>query len=204
MLNKEIQKAPLLIVISAPSGTGKTTLCDNLCLNSSSACRAITCTTRSPRADELDGKDYYFLNENEFLARVQNDEFLENAVVHGCHYGVLKSEVLSRLAEGKDVLLNIDVQGAASVKKRSKGNLILRSSLLTVFLCPPSLKELENRLRGRGNNSEKDINRRLAIAEKEISQKFLFDHSIISSTREADLEAMKTVIQTARDSLNKQ
>ena len=79
----------------------------------------------------------------------------------------------------------------------------MRSSLLTVFLCPPSLKELENRLRGRGDNSEKDINRRLAIAEKEISQKFLFDHSIISSTREADLEAMKMVIQTARDSLNK-
>jgi guanylate kinase len=117
MLNKEIQKTPLLILISAPSGTGKTTLCDNLCLNLSSACRAVTCTTRLPRSDEIDGEDYYFLNENEFLARVQNKEFLENAIVHGSHYGVLKSEVLSRLAEGKDILLNRCSRGCLYKKK---------------------------------------------------------------------------------------
>ena len=203
MLNKEIENSPLLIVISAPSGTGKTTLCDNLCLNFSSVCRVVTCTTRSPRADEVDGVDYYFLNEQEFLARVQNEDFLENAFVHGNHYGVLKSEVLVKLLEGMDVLLNIDVQGAASIRKSSKDDLILKSSLFSVFLCPPSLEELENRLRGRGDNSEEDISRRLAIAEKEISQKSFFDQLIISSTREADLETIKKLIQTEKTKRNK-
>ena len=198
MLNSDIENISLLIVISAPSGTGKTTLCDSLCSTLSTACRAVTCTTRSPRADEADGEDYYFLDENEFLARVHGKEFLENAFVHGNHYGVLRSEVRSKLVAGKDVLLNVDVQGAATIRERAEDDLVLRSAIVTVFLCPPSLDELEKRLRGRGDNSEEDIMRRLAIAGSEISQKDLFDHSIISGTREADLEAMQMIIQSVR------
>ncbi len=203
MLNSDIENKTLLIVVSAPSGTGKTTLCESLCLSLPTACRAVTCTTRAPRADELDGEDYYFLNEREFLARVQGGEFLENAFVHGNHYGVLKSEVHAKLAEGKDVLLNIDVQGAAAIRERAEDDLVLRLALVTVFLCPPNLDELESRLRGRDDNFEGDIIRRLAIAEDEIAQKDLFDHTIISGTREADLEAMQKLIQAVRIDRNK-
>ncbi|MEE2615204.1 MAG: guanylate kinase [Verrucomicrobiota bacterium] len=203
MLNSPIENKALLIVVSAPSGTGKTTLCDSICLSMSTACRAVTCTTRAPRADESDGEDYYFLNEHEFLARVQGGEFLENAFVHGSHYGVLKSEVRAKLAEGKDVLLNIDVQGAAAIRERAEDDLVLRLALVTVFLCPPSLDELERRLRGRGDSSEVDIIRRLAIAKAEIAQKDLFDYLIISGTRQADLEAMQKIIQAVRIDRNK-
>ena len=91
---------PLLVVISAPSGAGKTTLCDNVRSALPSVRRAVTCTTRDPRHGEEDGVDYYFLGEEEFLARVEGGEFLENAVVHGNHYGVLKSELRAKLAEG--------------------------------------------------------------------------------------------------------
>ncbi|SVD12951.1 uncharacterized protein METZ01_LOCUS365805, partial [marine metagenome] len=105
------------VVISAPSGAGKTTLCDNVRAALPSVSRAVTCTTRKPRDGELDGVDYYFLGEDEFLGRVEGGEFLENAVVYGNHYGVLKSELRAKLAEGSDVLLNIDVQGAATIRE---------------------------------------------------------------------------------------
>ena len=203
MLNNGVQGQSLLIVISAPSGTGKTTLCDNICLSLPSATRAITCTTRVPRSGEEDGVDYYFLNETEFLARVEGGEFLENAHVYGNHYGILKSEVRTKLAEGKDVLLNIDVQGASTIIERAVDDLILGSSLVTVFLCPANLGELEKRLRGRGDDSEEEIIRRLAIAETEIAQKKIFDHVLVSGTRGDDLEALIKLIDLERVSRNK-
>ena len=100
---------PLVVVISAPSGAGKTTLCDNVRAVLPSVSRAVTCTTRKPRDGETDGVDYYYLGEDEFRAKVDGGEFLENAVVHGNHYGVLKSELRAKLAEGSDVLLNLSL-----------------------------------------------------------------------------------------------
>src|ERR1044071_7691035 len=107
---------PLLVVLSAPSGTGKTTLCDQVLAKRPNMARAITCTTREPRTDECDGEDYYFLEAGDFLKRVQAGNFLEHATVYGNSYGTLKSEVLNKLRQGRDVLLNVDVQGAASIK----------------------------------------------------------------------------------------
>src|SRR6187401_330979 len=107
----EVCSTPLLIVISAPSGGGKTTLCDRLLAGSANMTRAITCTTRAPRPGEKDGVDYYFLDANTFLRRVQAGHFLEHATVYSNSYGTLRSEVLDKLRQGKDVLLNIDVQG---------------------------------------------------------------------------------------------
>src|ERR1043165_9363492 len=106
--------SPLLIVGSAPSGGGKTTLCEQLLEKHPNMTRAVTCTTREPRKGEVDGEDYFFLDATNFLKRVQAGNFLEHATVYGNSYGILKSEVLSKLRQGKDVLLNIDVQGAAT------------------------------------------------------------------------------------------
>ena len=197
-MSSGVSSIPLLVVISAPSGAGKTTLCDNVRAALPSATRAVTCTTRKPRKGERDGDDYYFVGEEEFLARVDGGEFLENAVVHGNHYGVLKSELLAKLAGGSDVLLNIDVQGAATIRERAAADPVLSHSLLTVFLYPPSLAELENRLRGRGTDSEEVIAGRLAIAKDEMEHAGQFDHRLISQTREAEVEHLLGILENAR------
>ncbi len=188
----------LVVVVSAPSGAGKTTLCDNMRAALPNARRAVTCTTRAPRDGEMDGVDYYFLGEEEFLARVEGGEFLENAIVHGNHYGVLKSELRAKLAEGNDVLLNIDIQGAATIRERAATDPVLSQSLVTVFLFPPSLGELERRLRDRGTDSTEIIAGRLAIAKDEMARAGEFDHTLISQTREADVERMLRIIENVR------
>ena len=197
-MNDAVSSPPLVVVISAPSGTGKTTLCDNIRASLPSISNAVTCTTRKPRDGELDGIDYYFLGEDEFHGRVAGGEFLENAVVHGNHYGVLKSELRAKLADGSDVLLNIDVQGAATIREAAGNDLILKEALLTVFLCPESLGELEQRLRGRGTDSNEIIVKRLAIAKDEMDHAEKFDHILISQTRGADLVQMLEIIEHAR------
>lgn len=188
----------LLIVISAPSGAGKTTLCENVRAAMPSIQRAITCTTRAPRDGEEDGVDYYFLGEDEFLARVEGSEFLENAEVYGNHYGVLKSELCAKLAAGNDVLLNIDVQGAATVRERAVTDPVLSEAFVTVFLCPPNLEELGSRLRGRSSDSDDVIAERMDIAKDEIAQSHLFDYTLTSGTREEDLAEMLKIIGLAR------
>ena len=197
-MSSAVSSTPLLVVVSAPSGAGKSTLCDNVRAALPSASRAVTCTTREPRDGELDGVDYYFLGEEEFLALVEGGEFLENAVVHGNHYGVLKSELRAKLVEGSDVLLNIDVQGAATIRERAVTDPVLSRSLVTVFLCPPSLGELEQRLRGRGTDSEEAIARRLAIAKDEMDQAEKFNHTLTSQTREADVDRLLGIIENVR------
>src|SRR5205814_8984896 len=142
--------SPLLVLVSGPSGEGKTTLCQQLLRARPGMMRAVTGTTRPPRAGEREGVDYYFLDAGSFLKRVQAGNFLEHATVYGNSYGTLKSEVLSKLRQGKDVLLNVDVQGAASIRDCAKEDLELKRSLLTVFLTPATLSVLEARLRKRG------------------------------------------------------
>src|ERR1035438_8817215 len=111
---------PLLVLISAPSGGGKTTLCQQLLAARPQMSRAITCTTRGPREGERDGVDYYFLDATSFLKRLQAGNFLEHATVYGNSYGILKAEVLGKLRQGKDVLLNVDVQGAATIREKAQ------------------------------------------------------------------------------------
>ena len=197
-MSRAVSSTPLLVVITGPSGVGKSTLCDNMRSALPDVSRAVTCTTREPRSGEVEGVDYYFLGKEEFLARVDSDEFLENALVHGNHYGVLKSELRAKLAGGGDVLLNIDVQGAATIRERAATDPVLSRSLLTVFLCPPSLKELEHRLRGRGTDTDEAIAKRLAIAKDEMAQAEKFDHTLTSQTREADAGRLLGIIESVR------
>jgi len=147
-------KAPLLILISAPSGGGKTTLCDLLLQARTDMTRAVTCTTRAPRPGEKNGVDYHFFTAEEFLKRVQAGNFLENATVYGNSYGLLKSELLGKLRAGQDVLLNVDVQGAATIRAAAQKEPELKAALITVFLTPPSVEILEARLKRRGTDTE--------------------------------------------------
>ena len=145
----------MLVVVSAPSGGGKTTLCHQILTARPDMARAITCTTREPRGDEKDGEDYYFLDAGSFLKRVQAGNFLEHATVYGQSYGTLKSEVVGKLRTGKDVLLNVDVQGVESFCKAAQASPLLAKRMGTVFINVP-IPELRVRLTGRGE-SETEI-----------------------------------------------
>jgi guanylate kinase len=184
----------LLIVISAPSGGGKTTLCDQLIANNPNTVRAITCTTREPREGETDGLDYYFLDAGTFLKRVQAGNFLEHATVYGNSYGTLKSEVLGKMRQGKDVLLSIDVQGAATIRARAEEDAELKRSLITIFLAPISITVLEQRLKKRGKDSSGAIQKRLSVARQEIGQWKNFDFLILSSSIAEDLRRMQAIV----------
>ncbi len=186
--------APLLILISAPSGGGKTTLCTELLAARPDMARAITCTTRDPRPGEKDGVDYYFLDAGSFLKRVQAGNFLEHATVYGNSYGTLKAEVLDKLRHGKNVLLNIDVQGAAAVRASAEKDPELKRALVTVFLTPPSLAVLEARLKKRGTDSPAVIQKRLSVARQEIAQWKNFDYLIISDSIKEDLRRTLAIV----------
>jgi guanylate kinase len=186
--------SPLLVVISAPSGGGKTTLCHEILAARPDMARAITCTTREPRGDEKDGVDYYFLDAGSFLKRVQAGNFLEHATVYGQSYGTLKSEVLGKLRAGKDVLLNIDVQGAAAVRKCAEEDPELKRALVTVFLTPASLSILEARLQKRGTDSPAVIQKRLGVARQEIAQWKNFDYLLISRGIQDDVRNLQAIV----------
>lgn len=185
---------PLLVVISAPSGAGKTTLCKETLVARPSMTRAITCTTRAPREGEADGVDYFFLDAGDFLRRVQAGNFLEHATVHGNSYGTLKSEVVGKLRGGKDVLLNVDVQGAAAIRAQAEKDAELKRALVTVFLAPVSIAVLEERLLRRGTDSPENIQKRLAGARHELAQWRHFDYIIITSSIEEDLRRMMAIL----------
>ena len=190
--------AALLVVVSAPSGGGKTTLCEKVLAANPGVARAVTCTTRAPRSGERDGIDYYFLDRASFEARVKAGEFLEHAVVYGNYYGTLKSEVLDKLARNQDVLLSIDVQGAAAVRLQVAATPRLREALVTVFLTPPSLKILEERLVRRGQDAPEAIQRRLAAASQEIAHWPAYDYLIMSAGAEEDFARFQTILRAEK------
>jgi guanylate kinase len=188
----------MLIVISAPSGGGKTTLAGQLIDANPSLTRAVTCTTRAPRDGEKEGVDYFFLDAGSFLKRVQAGNFLEHATVFGNSYGTLKSEVLNKLRQGRDVLLNVDVQGASAIRDRAESDSELKRALVQVFLTPPSLAILEKRLKKRGTDSDAVIAKRLGVARQEIAQWRNFDYLIISTTITEDLRRMQAVFDAEK------
>ncbi len=189
-----LSSSPMLVVISAPSGTGKTTLCVQTLAARPNMARAITCTTREPRPGEKDGVDYYFLDATTFLKRVQAGNFLEHATVHGNSYGTLKSEVLGKLRAGKDVLLIVDVQGAATIRAHAEEDHELKRALVTVFLAPPSINVLEARLKKRGQDPPPVIAKRLSVARQEIAQWKNFDYLIVSSSIEEDVRRLQAIL----------
>lgn len=185
----------MLIVVSGPSGTGKTTLCRKVC-DGEKAVFSVSCTTRPPRPGEVDGKDYFFLEEADFLARVDRGELFEYARVHNRWYGTLKSYVFENLRRGVDVFMDIDVQGAAQV--RGCEDDLVRQCLTDIFVMPPSLNELRNRLSGRGTDSAEVVELRLKNAEAEMRHWRDYRYCLISDTRESDEARFRTLIEAER------
>lgn len=191
-------KEGLLLVLSSPSGGGKTTLCNRLTAADANVMRSVSCTTRPPRGAEVEGRDYYFLDRADFEKRVARGEFLEHAQVHGHYYGTLKKTVEDLLAAGRDALLNIDVQGAAIVCHLAKADPQLRRALVSVFLMPPSLQLLEQRLRRRGTDDQATIQRRLAEARREMTHWREYDYVIVSGAIEEDYQQMQAIVDAER------
>jgi guanylate kinase len=160
---------PLLLVVSAPSGAGKTTLCDRLLTECPGMVYSISCTTRAPRGSEVDGQDYHFLSETEFGRRVAAGDFLEHAAVHGHRYGTLRQAVLDALAAGRDVLMDIDVQGAAQIRRAAlAGDGPLKRAYVDVFVAPPSIEALRERLSKRSEDAPAVIDQRVQNARGEL------------------------------------
>ena len=187
------ENSGILLIVSGPAGSGKTTVCDRMLAEVEDVQRVVTSTTRPPRDGEQHKIDYYFFDHETFEAKVQAGDFYEYANVHTNRYGSLKSEIHEKLAAGTDLLLNIDVQGAATFREAGKTDPHLIGKVITVFIMPPSMEELENRLRDRSTDDEAEIQRRLGVAREEVKQKDLYDQCILSGTRDEDFEALREI-----------
>lgn len=186
----EIYKRGIIFVISAPSGTGKTTLCERLLKILPDLKMSISHTTRQPRPYEKNGIDYFFVDEKSFKKMIANDEFIEWAEVYGNFYGTSKKVIFDLIKEGYDILLDIDTQGAKNIRK-------LYPDSVLIFILPPSLEELEKRLLLR--NEDRDIiDKRLSKASQEISQYKFYDYIVINDSIEEALNDLLCIIYAER------
>ncbi|WP_411826995.1 guanylate kinase [Luteolibacter sp. AS25] len=189
------QRTGILIVVSGPSGSGKTTLCRRLA-NEGEAHYSISCTTRQPREGEVNGRDYHFLTREEFLEKREAGEFIESAEVHKNLYGTLRSTVVESLAKGSDVVMDLDVQGAAQV--RACEDRAIRLSAIDLFVMPPNEQELHDRLAGRGTDSEEVIALRMVNALEEMRHWPEYTYRLISGDQEEDYTRFKSLIIAER------
>lgn len=180
-----------LFIVAAPSGAGKSTLIDALLREDPTLALSVSYTTRPPRPGERNGREYHFVDEDTFAAMQARGEFLESAEVHGYRYGTARSVVHEALARGADLLLEIDWQGARQVRR-------LFPRAVGIFILPPSLEELERRMRARGLDAEDVIRRRLANAREEIAHAGEFDYAIINADFDAALQDLKAIIRAER------
>ncbi|MCF7686848.1 MAG: guanylate kinase [Cephaloticoccus sp.] len=190
--------SPILLVLAGPAGSGKSTLCERLVAAGTGFSRVITTTTRAPRPGEIDGEHYHFLTPVEFDARIAAGEFLEWAWVHGeRRYGTLASSVLDPLGRGKSLVVNLDVQGVASLREARSRYPLLDRNLATVFI-QVSHEQLQRRIRERGQDDEAEIARRMATAQAEIREAAKFDYQIQSASKDEDYAALLAIIDQAR------
>jgi len=187
-MNQPILKS-LLVVLSSPSGGGKTTICKALASRYPIFKKTVSASTRKPRKNEVNGVDYHFLSEKEFFRRVRDQEFLEYENVHGYFYGTLKSEVKKVLENGDSVLFDIDVNGALNIKK------IFPEAVL-IFIRPPSLEELEKRLLKRNTDTKEEILKRLKRLPEEYAKASQFDYDVINDDLEETIEKIYRIIST--------
>lgn len=182
----------LLIVISGPSGSGKGTICKKLIKDLKDIKVSISATTRKPRVGEIEGINYFFVEESEFLKKIKNNEFLEYANVYGNYYGTPKKYVFNELENGNDIILEIDTQGALEVKKNYPNGVF-------IFILPPSLKELKNRIEGRGTDSKEAITKRMKCVYEELNNAFQYDYVILNDKVETAVNKIKQIIYAERN-----
>jgi guanylate kinase len=180
-----------VFIISAPSGSGKSTLTHRLIAEIPSLRFSISYTTRAPRGQEVNGKDYFFITRDEFEKRARNGEFLEHAEVFGHHYGTHIGELDRAAAENVDLILDIDVQGARQLKEKYP-------AAVSIFILPPSREVLEQRLRARSQDSEPVIARRLLEAAEEIRNYSQYDYVLVNREVEASVETLKSIVKATR------
>jgi guanylate kinase len=188
-----------LFILSGPSGSGKDAVLEYLSNDMPSLekiSRCVTATTRQPRNDENEGVNYYFLQEEDFLNKIKSGFFLEYAKFTGYYYGTPLAEVKKRLEVGDDILLKIEVQGAADIKKKEPRSVM-------IFIAPPSLEELERRLHSRNSDSTEDIQKRLEIARKELEQASSYDYLIINNKIPQAADELRSIIISERARIKK-
>ena len=176
-----------LIILSSPSGGGKSTICDNLRKKLPGILYSISTTTRLPRKGEKNGKQYFFVTKKNFENMIKKNAFLEWAIVHGNYYGTSKDIIENYLKQGKTCILDIDIQGAMQIKKRYPDGLF-------IFIMPPSLEELKNRLKKRGTDNKQSIGIRLNNAKKEIKYKKYYDYIVINKKIEHSVNKILDII----------
>ena len=181
----------IVFIVSGPSGTGKTTLCKKLVKRHRNMHFAVSHTTRPPRGEEKEGKAYYFVRNEAFKEIQKGGGFLESAHVHGHYYGTSAAEVYGTINPGRDVVLDIDYQGAFQVRKRLE-------EAVMVFILPPSMEVLEGRLRKRGQDDEKTIQERLKKAEEEIARAPSYDYCVINDTLESAVDSLSAIVVAER------
>jgi len=194
-LSNKFSRYGILFVVSAPSGAGKTTLCDAL-RQTPDFLYSVSCTTRPPRTGEIEGEDYCFLSKTDFLARVKASEFLEHAKVHEHYYGTLRQPLIDNLKKGVDVLIDIDTQGAAAI--RNCGDSFVHESLADVFIMPPNPEELRRRLTKRRTETAAQIESRLKTAAREMQHWRDYRYTIISKSMEEDLQKFRQIMGAER------
>ena len=182
----------LVLVISSPSGAGKTTICKKIVQEVDGIDLSVSVTTRKIRKDEIEGKDYFFRNDSQFETLVRNDEFLEHANVFGFSYGTLKKEVISKIEKGIDIIVDIDWQGTRQIQKH------IPNDIVKVFILPPSIKELENRLGNRATEDKKNFLKRMSEARKEISHYLEYDFVIINKEINLAVSQIKSILISER------
>jgi guanylate kinase len=181
----------VVFIVSAPSGAGKTTLVTRLLTAVPDLTLSVSCTTRVPRQGEIDGRDYHFVSRERFVMMQKRNAFAEWAEVHGSLYGTPRRPLERSVREGRDILLDIDVQGARQLRQYYRG-------AVAIFVLPPSWKELRNRLTGRGTDRKDEIRRRLENARHELGELLLYDYFILNRDIRESLEGMKSIVRAER------
>tara|TARA_B100000579_G_C22618729_1_gene750887 strand:- start:176 stop:805 length:630 start_codon:yes stop_codon:yes gene_type:complete len=196
-MNK-ISRMGVLVVISSPSGTGKTTICKKLISKDKNLSLSISVTTRKKRDSEIEGIDYFFKTKQDFISLKKEDQFIETALVFDNYYGTLKTQVINKLKKGIDVIIDIDWQGTRQINSFMQGNVV------KIFLLPPSLKELSNRLSIRGSDSLKEIDFRMSQAVKEIQHFNEYDYVLINDDVEEVYSKINQILEVERLKLSRQ
>ena len=191
-----IQEPRLVLVVSGPSGAGKSTLCDKFVAKNSSCSLIVTSTTRPQRKGEVDGEDYHFISEDEFRKMMDREEFLEHARVHDHWYGSPRKVVDQTLAAGKDVILEIDVQGGREVKRR-------KPDAVLIFVIPSDLSVLRSRLVGRGTDSAEIIEKRLSNARREMEKLDQYDYVVFNDDLQQAVQLLGKIIDSERHALKR-